>query len=514
LPAVIIALFLISWFLALNHKKVRKSILFSYTVILLLLAFLELDVFIRYLNMLSEVGKTLVTETNLFYNLYNKTLFAIDFKPLSLSYSIASNLGNAVFLKFYPLFGFFFGPKGIFVNSPFLLFSFLGMTLIRKEMKLKLLLLLAFLVLFITYLSMDYEGGFTPRYVRHAEPIIIILTIFLAEYLAKLKEKKILLIFAFLAFISITNSISLAIRTDWNYEKITDLFSYDIVLWPWVEPMKDKTILQLYDSVEQRKWNLNFPKICNPPVTEPRFSEVGIETGPCGCNFINNASRKLILPKDSNALRIEVCSKFAGGDGVSAYVYVDNKEVAKLQIKSSTCTNIIANISQFADNKEHILTLESRRYKDCIEEVAIWRKVELVKYEKFPFYEFDLTGEIEKWESSNKICKADFTPEYIRTDFCECLSSAEAVYNFELKDGKDVKLKIIACADFAGGDGIIGEVVVDNNLIGQVFIKSYNCTTFKKTVTLEKGIHTLKLKPKIYGECSAEWVKWREVIIA
>ncbi|MFH8119619.1 MAG: hypothetical protein QXS37_02335 [Candidatus Aenigmatarchaeota archaeon] len=795
LPAMLIAVFLILWFLIFNYKKVKKFILFNFVAIFVLITFLELNVFLNYLNLLSKNEKTLVQETNLFYNLYDQTFFAIDIKPVSFSYSITNNLGNAIFLKIYPIFGYFFGPKGIFVNSPFLLFSFFGIAFSKNKIKLKLLLLLAFLVLFVAYVNPDYEGGFSPRYVRHAKPVIILLTIFLADYLGKEKKKLILSIFIFLALISVTNSISIAIRSDWNYIKITDLVSYDAVIWPWLpikqedivldlkkvseqakwilnwedgcnppsteprfssfglelgpcqctfkntasrkieipkhinyigiracsrfsggdgiilrisiddknysyylesskcediyinvnefadsklhtvsfsserngvcdyevlvveklnllkevnitqelnlvkkpwvwevyspcslywlngsivtnkcyctqssyafstikfekefpflnlevcadeggndgvlgkiilndktydffipsnfcvnrsifvdimedkinltltseiygycnkerllwkrvmferEPSetieKDKNTYDLASKEEQLKWELNFPKICKPPITEPRFSEVGIETGPCACNFINNASRKITLPEDLNALRIEVCSKSAGGDGISTYVYLDDKEVVKSKIEATTCKNIIVDISKFADNKEHVLTLESKRYKNCFDEVAIWKKIELVKWdEQFPLYEFDVSNEVEKWGSSSEVCPADFTYEGIITDVCGCLYPAQANYYIKLEEEKNVKLKIKACAYFAGGDGVIGEVSIDNNLVKQIFIKTNGCTSIEESINLKKGVHTLKLQPKIYGVCNAEIIKWKEVTIA
>jgi hypothetical protein len=792
LPAIVVGGFIIFWFSILFYKKIEKRFLFTYMVIILLIIFFELYAFLDYLDFLSRVGKKLTKESNLFFNLYNESLSAIDLKPASILYSIRYNSGNSIFLKFYPIFGYFFGPKGIFINSPFLVFSFLGMIKFDKRKRKALLLFLLFFIL-IFFLG-TFEGDFSPRYVRHSEPTIVILTVFLANYLSKLKDKKTLLIFIFLATLSVSNSISIAIRTDWSYERVTDLVSYDIVLWPWLpsksediildvtkssegskwnlkweegcnppitEPrlsifglelgpcqctfnnnasraikipkefkylkieacsrfaggdgaileifvdnesysyfinsqrcdsiiinisrfaddnihtitlsakrngvcdyevigvkklvflkhseiiekenlIKNKLIWEvsspcgiywLNDSIvtgkcyctfysyastqlkfkrdkpflnvevcadeagndgviakiiingntysffvpsnscvkrsiflnfeddleiklnltsetygycnnervfwksikfenkpdgildekkeiydlrskeEQKNWKLMFSEACNPPLTEPRFSESGIETGPCACSFINNASRVIKIPKGFNALKIDVCSRFAGGDGISAYIYVDGEVIKKVNIDSNSCDSIILDISKFADDKNYTITLESRRHGSCREEVAIWRKLELLKLNySFPVYRFDLIDDIEKWRYANMICKPIFTPTEIVTDFCNCLYDAKAVYSFITEKDKWINLRILGCADLAGGDGVIGKVGIDDNVM-EMFIKSNSCNYFEKKIKLEKGNHTLYLKPEIYGNCSEEWVRWKEVVI-
>ena len=792
LPAVVMSFLLLVWFLFFEYKEKKFSIVF--TLAMLIVFLLNLIVFINHLANLSSIGKKIIDEKNIFYNVYPSTHFAVDFVPLSILYSIENNSGNAIFLKFYPLFAYFFGQKGVFTNSPFLLFSFFGLTKVKRKLRVKLVLLLLLLAFFYVYINPDYEGGYTPRYVRHAEPFILIFSIFLVKYLSKEKSKLFILVFVTFSAISITNCFSLSIRTDWNYVKITDLISSDIIVWPWLsikqenitldltkvseqakwnltweegcnppvteprfssqglelgpcgcafknyasrsikiplsmryleievcsklsggdgiiflvtidnknysyyiesskceqiyinitefadnrfhviqlsserngvcdfevllvkkvtlikeinivdelnlikkqwkwgvyspcklywlnnsivtekcycsqssyastivdverrfpylnlevcadkgggdgvlaeiiidnkvysflvpsnscinrsifidtekekinltltseiygycseerifwrkitfeaEPrgrlIEEKNIYDLRSREEQSRWTLNFLEICKPPITEPRFSELGIETGPCACTFVNNATRKMIIPKDVNALKIEVCSKFSGGDGTLAYIYLDKKEVVKSKLEANTCKNIIVDVSQFADGKEHILTLESRRYKNCFEEVAVWKKIELIRWNNsFPVYEFDLSSEIDKWNSNNKVCPADVRYDGIITDFCWCSSPAQASYYWNVEKDKNLKLKIKACAFFAGGDGVIGEIYIDNDLFKQIFIKSNDCVTIEENINLKKGVHIITLQPKIYGNCFAEFVKWAEVVV-
>jgi MFS family permease len=262
LSSIVIAIFMAFWFTYFNFERINRRFYIAYIFVLGVTALIELKVFLDFFFMSAE-AKPIFRGRSLFYNLYNESFHTIDFVSVSLIYS--TNISNALFLKLYPLFGFFFGAKGIFVNSPFLLFSLPGIIAFNnKRLKTQLLALLIFFILAFAYFHADYEGGFSPRYVRHSEIIIVILTIFLASYFSKLKNKIILLIFILFVSISVTNSISLAIRTDWSYEKITDLVSYDIVLWPWLPFKQESIALDLKKVSEQSKWNFTWEAGCDP----------------------------------------------------------------------------------------------------------------------------------------------------------------------------------------------------------------------------------------------------------
>jgi hypothetical protein len=447
-----------------------------------------------------------------------------------------------------------------------------------------------------------------------------------------------------------TNSISLAIRTDWSYEKITDLVSYDIVLWPWLPSKSEDIILDLTKVSEQSKWNLNWEEGCNPPLTEPRLSIFGLELGPCECSYNNNASRSIKIPREFKYLKIEACSLFTGGDGALLEIFIDNDSYSYF-INSQKCEIIILNISKFADENNHTITLSAKRNGVCDYEVISVKKLVFLKYTEiikeenliknpliwkvyspcgiywlnnsivtdkcyciYPSYaytnlnfrkeapfmnieacadeaggdgvlariivnnktyaflvpsfncttrsilldlndgkELNITltsdtyewcrnervfwksirfesmpaGTIERskeihnleekkeqenWKSINSICPAMFSIEGIKTDVCGCYYPSGILYSFSIQNDKEIELTVKGCTDFAGGDGVVGEIIVDDNVM-EMFIKSNGCNYFKKKIKLAKGNHTLYLQPKIYGNCSAEWVKWKEVVI-
>ncbi|MEM5831010.1 MAG: hypothetical protein QXO40_02305 [Candidatus Aenigmatarchaeota archaeon] len=518
LPAVVLLIFLSFFLVTFYRQYLKKGPIKLLIFFLLLLIIVNFFVFLNFIRLLPQSGKTLIIESNFVYNVYDQTFFAVDLKPNSITYSISNELGNAVFLKTYSLFGYFFGPKGIFVNSPFLLFSFFGMISFKSRgLRNKLLILLAFMILFVAYINPDFEGGFTPRYVRHSEPIIVIFSIFFVNFLTSKKKfnKSILFLLTFLIIISSLNSISLSIRSDWNYVNITDLISYDTVLWPWLSFKEQYVTLDLTKVSEQSKWNLTWEEGCNPPLTEPRFGTSGIETGPCACTFKNNATREIIIPKNVNALQISVCSRFSGNDGTVGIIYIDGSELSKFFINSSTCGEFILNISKYADGATHKITLESRRNSLCYEEVLIWKAVKLFNFtQKFPAYEFDALNEIEKWNLSSESCQAQFSfEEGIMMDYCSCTKPSFANYNF-ITYVKNISLKIEACTVFAGGDGAIGQIFIDDKLIDEIFIKSNECTTITKNIETTVGEHRLTLKPKIFGVCNAEIIKWKKIVIS
>jgi hypothetical protein len=517
-------------------------------------------------------------------------------------------------------------------------------------LKAQLLAILIFFILAFAYLHADYEGGFSPRYVRHSEIIIIILTIFLTSYISKLNNKIILLIFILFVSISVTNSISLAIRTDWNYGKITDLVSYDIVLWPWIPSKSEDITLDLRKVSEQSKWNLEWEEGCNPPITEPRLSVFGLELGPCECSYNNNASRIIRFPREFKYLKIEACSLFAGGDGALLEIFIDNESYSYF-INSQRCESIILNISGFADDNYHLITLSAKRNGVCDYEVISVKKLAFLKHTEilreenliknpliwrvyspcgiywlndsivtdkcyctFSSYAYTIlnfrkeaqfmnievcadeaggdgvlakiivnnktyaflvpsfncttrsilldlndreevnitltsdtyeycrnervfwksirfesipTGIIEKpkeihnledkkeqenWKSINSICPAMFSIGGIKTDVCGCYYPSGILHSFSIQNDKEIKLTVKGCADFAGGDGVIGEISVDGN-VTEMFINSNSCNYLEKKIKLSKGNHTLYLQPKIYGSCSAEWIIWKEVMI-
>jgi len=55
------------------------------------------------------------------------------------------------------------------------------------------------------------------------------------------------------------------------------LFSYDIVVWPWIPTKQEGIILDLTKPSEQAKWELNWEDGCSPPLTAPKFLTTSLD---------------------------------------------------------------------------------------------------------------------------------------------------------------------------------------------------------------------------------------------
>jgi len=119
--------------------------------------------------------------------------------------------------------------------------------------------------------------------------------------------------------------------------------------------------------------------------------------------------------------------------------------------------------------------------------------------------------EISKWKlGGENDCKATFGGEGLITDPCDC--KYDSWVEREIKLDKDAKtVEIIACADIAGNDGTKGFFYVDNKLIGDIFIESNSCNSKKISVNISSGIHTIKFKSGIYGQCYGEMIFWKSI---
>jgi len=508
LASIVIAIFMVFWFTYFNFKKINRKFYIAYTFLLGIVVLVELKVFLDFFFMSAEAKKPIFGGRSLFYNLYNESFHAIDFVPVSPIYSTI--ISNALFLKFYPLFGFFFGARGIFVNSPFLLFSLPGIiTFSNKRLKDQLLAILIFFILAFAYLHADYEGGFSPRYVRHSEIIIIILSIFLTSYISKLNNKIILLIFILFVSISVTNSISLAIRTDWNYEKITDLVSYDIVLWPWIPFKQESIVLDLTKVSEQSKWNFTWEAGCNPPNTPPIKTNSGILLGPCACTYSNSIERMIYIPKNLNTLKLSACTTSAGLDGIMVYLKIDEREWP-LFFNSNSCKDYYINISDFADDKNHKISIYTGVYGICNDEHVYLKKIELLPIssnENLTQDIYNLLLEYKAWNSTNKNCEADYVGRYFLTNVCSNLESAKIERYVYIKAPA---LLVEACSPYIG-DGTLGIISLGNYSF-KLFLKSLECR--KVIIDVSSLVYTVQkisLTNEPYGDVSDDIVIWKNM---
>lgn len=520
LPSGIVTTFFILFLYYVSKKHITTKTFLLASIPLFLLLFLNTIVFINYVSYLSQNSLSLTKETNPIYNIYNQSLSAVDFTPAALSYSISSSLGNAIFLKSYSVIGFFFGPKGIFVNSMFLIFAFLAMFSFKPfTLRNKLLILLIFMVILVAYLNPQYEGGLTPRYVRHAEPIVMILSVFVLAFFANLKtrglkNKLIIILFIILAVLSIANSISLSIRTDWNYEKVTNLISYDTVLWPWVNLNTGTITLDLTQVSEQAQWNLEWVGVCNPPTTTPLATPQGLLLGPCLCISDNSATRSIQIPTNINTLDITACATSAGGDGVMVYTQIDN-QTFPLFLQSLECKDFLLNISSYADNKLHEINLSANVYGRCDNENVYFKqlKFENINETTPPLSPYNFIEEKNAWRySGENNCNAVYFDNYIVTDPCSCISTSFAARQVYLP-WNDSNIQLTTCAGYAGKDGTIGNLIFDNQTY-PIFTNSNSCNTQTLNIKSYPGIHNITLESGQYGVCDRESTDWNTLVIS
>jgi len=289
-------------------------------------------------------------------------------------YAFEEPKGNAIFLTSYGLFGSLFGPRGIIFNSPYLIFSILGIFAFKMKNERNLLLSITILII-ITYglLHLMWCGGVTPRYNRYLTIPVLFLTFFSFYYIQKTKNTLAKLIFIILVVLSVLNVTSLAIRTDWTYEHQADLVSYDLVLWPWYplpEEMMNVTneTTILLTSKEIPNWKLSGEGPC-----KATFGGMGLVTDTCYCAYDSWAERKIGLEKDIETIEVKSCSAIAGNDGTKGLIYIDNELIGEIFIESDSCATKTFSVSISSDI--YTIKLKSGKYGECSNEMVFWKSI-------------------------------------------------------------------------------------------------------------------------------------------
>jgi len=114
-----------------------------------------------------------------------------------------------------------------------------------------------------------------------------------------------------------------------------------------------------------------------------------------------------------------------------------------------------------------------------------------------------------EWNLSGEEGCVAYFERGIVTDLCDCTLNSWAESEFSIEEERE--LKILACADFAGGDGTVGLVYVDLKKY-EVYIPPNDCVRWN--VSLPKGKHKIRLQSGIYGNCDAEAVRWESVSLS
>jgi hypothetical protein len=302
------------------------------------------------------------------FGYHNETSLWILNRKFSYIYAFEELKGNAIFLASYSLFGSLFGPRGFVFNSPYLIFSLLGIFVYeRKKERNFLLAIILFIILTYGLLNLRWQGGYSPRYLRYYTIPILFLTFFSFYYIQETKNNLVKLIFLVLVILSILNVTSLGIRADWTYEHEADLVSYDLVLWPWYSPVEEGKIdLLLYTQSEQTRWYIGEDQCV---YKEPSR---GIITDICGCKVNSSTTRIIDIPWENVEINITACADESGGDGTIGYFKFDNYS-EKIFINSNSCkeTHIALNNTK----GQHKINLQSGSFGKCAGEWVVWKEI-------------------------------------------------------------------------------------------------------------------------------------------
>ena len=288
-------------------------------------------------------------------------------------YAFRQPKGNAIFLNFYGVFASLFGPKGILYNSPFLVLMIPGIFLFKRSERKTLILISIILLIFIfCFLNPIPEGGVTPRYNRFLTVPVLFFTFFSFFYIQETKNFWIRLLFIILILLSILNVVSLSIRSDWTYEHEADLFSYDVVIWPWYPPAEEQKMnLLLYSQSEQTRWNFDKEQCVY------KESGRGIITDVCFCLTNSSTFREIYIPWDNVEIDVRACADEAGKDGTLGYFKFDDFS-EKIFIPSNKCEerHLIFNDTE----GQHRITLQSAIFGKCGEEWVVWKEIKIKKF--------------------------------------------------------------------------------------------------------------------------------------
>ncbi len=291
-------------------------------------------------------------------------------------YAFQEKAGNAIFLFTHGLFGSLFGPKGFVYNSPFLIFSIFGIFIYKQKRKRNFLTFTIFLIIISVSFTFMWYGGVTPRYIRHYNIPILLLSFFSFYYIQEVSKEKnktkkylVYVIFITLTILSILNVSSLAVRADWTYEHEANLVSYDLVLWPWYPPKPQENVVNLYltELGESVEWKFG-GRIGGCKA----YGDLsGIVTPLCNCEFASYAEREIDIPWKNIRINITACSR--EGDGVIGRFYFDRIEKEIIIPSEYTCQKI----SFIIKNSEgkHTLMLKPKIYKRCVDEIVIWKLI-------------------------------------------------------------------------------------------------------------------------------------------
>ncbi|MCW1301153.1 MAG: hypothetical protein QW507_02595 [Candidatus Nanoarchaeia archaeon] len=272
---------------------------------------------------------------------------------------------SGIFLFLSGVFQVLFGPKGFIFNSIFLIFSIFGAIELYGKRKFEIWLALLFIFLF--GLFFNWHGGVTPRYVRRFEIPFLLLTFFSFYYIQMERRNWVKFLFLVLIILSTLNVTCVAIRKDWTSERLTDVISYDLCLFPFCPVQTREMKMILTSGAEQSKWIANGTLGCMPT-----FNLLGIITDPCQCIGESWAEREILLLTNYSKVNVEVCTARSGGDGSIGYFTIDNFTYP-LYVASNSCNSTQIQIE--VREGIHKIVLKSGIFGTCDEEMTVWKSI-------------------------------------------------------------------------------------------------------------------------------------------
>jgi hypothetical protein len=159
-----------------------------------------------------------------------------------------------------------------------------------------------------------------------------------------------------------------------NYIQLTDEKSENEL------ELSNNLLFNLTNYLEQLKWLKNGIKDWMPNYE----SKIGIELNVGYCDAYTSIERNITITSNIKSLKVDLCTGYSGGDGTSSYLYIDKKR-AVIFSSSNSCNKTDWNIEEFADNKEHLIKIQSYVFGICKEEMTVVKDI-LLTTEESKFY--------------------------------------------------------------------------------------------------------------------------------
>jgi hypothetical protein len=410
--------------------------------------------------------------------------------------------------------------KGLFFYYPFLILSFYGLYVMYKKRGLVFetifIILTFYFILNINSNAIMWWGGgyFGPRLLTLIFPFLLIPLIFVLQ--EKSKKSKIikpikLLLIALIAYSTVVNFAGIMhpaqeiigpdlVSVDLKYASKINSFEFltnPILDYYLPEFIKSGSRSRIVDTA------FNCDGLIDIREPLPIYAQ--------NCSIPIVASGEASFPQNMS-LKLCVCSQYSGGDGAIFDIRIGNRKDSVFLPSNSCMTKIWQ--APYGDNEEHQFVIKGGVSGNCDKEGVLIREMnfinETVGTGKFPLNTFDFRNILlEVWNYSGN---ARYTTNGIELGVGNCDSTSSLQKSIAIpKNARTMNVR--ACADFAGGDGTMIKVYVDNE--ANIFeIPSNLCleNNFGIGKFADGKEHMIRIESQIKGSCLNEgpkisWVK-------